>query len=91
MAILDDIIIVDIINDGDENMIKYKSEIEMFGVSIKPHYARKQYTVVDHAKREVRKAQRIHYSYNVPAIIHVYEKEENGDWRLIQQVEIPAS
>ncbi len=72
-------------------MIKFKSEIEMFGVAIKPHYAKKQYTVVDHAKREVRKAQRIHYSYNVPAIVHVYEKDESGDWRLILQVEIPAS
>jgi len=73
-------------------MLKYKSEIEMFGVKLKPHYARKQYTVIDHAKREIWKAQKLHHSYNVPARILVYLKnDEKNDWDLVEQVEVEVS
>lgn len=66
-------------------MIKYKSEVEMKGVSLKPRYARTRYTVVDSITRDVWKAQRLHYSYNVAAVVNVYEKSEN-EWRLIDKV-----
>ncbi|TVY09900.1 hypothetical protein [Paenibacillus cremeus] len=74
-------------------MLKYKSEIKMFGVSLKPHYARKQYTVILHARREILKAQKLHYSYNVPARILVYLQTEDkfNEWELIDQVEVDIS
>jgi len=71
---------------------KYKSEVEMFGVKLKPHYAKKQYTVIDHARREIRKSQRIHRSYNVPARILVYlQNEESNDWALVDEVDVDIS
>lgn len=61
-------------------MLKFKAEIIMFGVKLRPKYARTLYTVVDAAQREIRKAQKLHYSYNKPADIEIYEKDDNGNW-----------
>lgn len=63
----------------------------MFGVSLKPKYARTLYTVVLAAQKEIRKAQKIHYSYNVPAIIHIYEKDEQGDWKSLDKRNVDIS
>ncbi|MEK3917231.1 hypothetical protein [Paenibacillus sp. FSL H7-0331] len=61
-------------------MIKFKAEIVMFEAKIKPKYARTLYTVVDAAQREIKKTQKIHNSYNKPAEIIIYEKDDNGIW-----------
>lgn len=54
-------------------MLKFKSEIDMFGVDLRPKYARTKYTVVEGDRRDIWKAQKLHRSYDQEAIISVIE------------------
>jgi hypothetical protein len=64
----------------------YKSEVRMMGVSIPPIYRRRKWTVINTAKREIRNAQKIHFSYNVSAKIIVYEKDQSNNWAKIEEI-----
>lgn len=68
-------------------MSEYKAEIEMQGVRLKPIYRKKKFSVINTAKIEIMKAQKLHPSYNVPAIVHVFVSD-NGDWTLDEKVQI---
>ncbi|RXZ78075.1 hypothetical protein EBB07_28900 [Paenibacillaceae bacterium] len=66
---------------------KFKSEVEMKGVKVYPFYAQTKYTVLFAAKKLIKQTQLSHYSYNVPAVINVYENTDNN-WVFVESVNI---